>query len=176
MGIDRALSIRGWMAPEELQFLADHASNHQRIAEVGSWRGRSTAALADNTNGVVYAIDTWAGSPETDFDQEFIAGGPEWLYQDFLQHAAPNVVPVRMTSVDAAADFAAKGQTFDMIFIDGAHDYQSVRTDILDWYPLLEPGGLLCGHDYFTTVKEAVDELMEARTAAWTIWEMVEWR
>lgn len=159
------------MTPAELEFLAREAGKRKRIAEIGSWRGRSTAAIADNTEAVVYAIDTWAGSPETDFDPGFAAGGPEWLWGEFLLHKADNVIPVRMTSVDAAAYFAGRGDTFDMIFIDGAHDTESVKADIAAWRPLLEPGGLLCGHDYFTTVKEAVDASLAAREApGTTIW------
>lgn len=173
MGIERALGIQGWMSPEELRYLSEQAAKHKRIAEVGSWRGRSTAAISDSTDGVVFAVDTWAGSPETDFDPEFTAGGPEWLFDEFMRSAASNVTAIRMTSLDAAEYFRNRGETFDMIFIDGAHDVESVKADIGAWLPLLAEGGLLCGHDYFTTVQEAVDSLLKARPARGSIWEMV---
>jgi O-methyltransferase len=47
-------------------------------------------------------------------------------------------------------------------FIDGSHAYADAVQDIADWWPKIEPGGLLIGHDYghsqFTGVKQAVDE------------------
>jgi len=175
--IERADSIVGWMSIEELTWLARQARRHSRILEVGSWLGRSTAALSDNTEGVVYAVDTFLGSPETNDDPSW-KDHPEpwnWLWEEFKKNAAENIIPARMQSVEAAAMFAKAGETFDMIFIDGAHDTESVKADIKAWRPLLAPGGLLCGHDYFTTVKEAVDELIpRPMIAAGTIWKEAE--
>ena len=36
----------------------------------------------------------------------------------------------------------------DWAFIDGDHMYDGVRADILGWWPLIRPGGILSGHDY----------------------------
>jgi hypothetical protein len=48
-----------------------------------------------------------------------------------------------------------------MVFIDGAHDYESVKRDILTWSARLRPGGLLCGHDRNQPgVRRAIDELL----------------
>lgn len=41
-----------------------------------------------------------------------------------------------------------KDSTFDFVFIDGAHDYRSVRRDILQCWSKLCVGGLMVGHDY----------------------------
>jgi len=175
--ISRALTIKGWMTPDELTWLAGQAKTHEKIAEVGSWLGRSTAAIADNTQGIVFAIDTWMGSSETDFDPGFKAGGPEWLFGQFMENAADNVTPIRMESVEAAAYLARKKHLFDMIFIDGAHDMESVKADIEAWRPLLKEGGLFCGHDYCwpdtptTEVKKAVDQYFLVDTAS-SIWIM----
>lgn len=171
VGIDRALAIDGWMTQGELEWLAARAAEHDKIAEIGSWMGRSTAALADHTMGVVFAIDTWMGSDEPAHNAILSGKSKDWLFERFMENAATNVIPIRMESVAAAAYLGRKRHLFDMIFLDGAHDVESVKADIEAWRPLLREGGLFCGHDYFTTVKEAVDQYFPVDEAH-TIWIM----
>lgn len=165
MNIQRALSIPGWMADAELAYLAEAASKSTMIAEIGSWKGRSTRALAENTEGLVFAIDTWKGSAEPEHIAE-LTGKPEnWLYDTFLANMADlhNVCPHRETSQDAAERFARAGTRFDFIFIDASHDYENISADIRAWKPLLREGGILAGHDYqpaFTGIVQAVGELI----------------
>ena len=146
MNIENALAIQGWMDPHDLEWLAERAAAHSRIVELGCWRGRSTTCLADNTPGVVYAVDHWCGSEEHQ-----PVDAPK-LYQMFLDQmagyiASGKVIPTRASSTAAAAEFAARGLTFDMIFVDASHDYESVKADLAAWWPLVAPGGLFCGHD-----------------------------
>lgn len=168
--IAAALKVPGWMWEYELQWLADQATKYNKIVEIGSWRGRSTRALADNTPGTVTAVDGFVGSP---FDtpngmwpdmKAQLAGKPEdWVYNEFMQNTGylPNVRTFRMLSLDGAEHL--KDEQFDMIFIDAGHDYEHVKQDILAWRPLLASGGCFSGHDYFPGcpgVMQAVDELV----------------
>jgi predicted O-methyltransferase YrrM len=159
--IARALKVEGWMAEAELTYLAEKARNSSSVAEVGCWLGRSTLAMALNTQGVVFAIDTWMGSPE---HAGILEGKPEdWLYSEFLRNInrARNVIAIRMPSVEAAEAVGRVG--LDFVFIDAAHDYDSVKADILAWRPLLREGGILAGHDYYGDypgVAQAVNELV----------------
>lgn len=159
----------------ELNWLAEQASKHKLICEIGSWKGSSTRALADNTSGTVYAVDTFMGDIYTREDWEFRGNPPEWLYTEFIKNTSDlkNLVVVKMLSVDAAKEL--KDLRFDMIFIDAEHTYESVKSDILAWKPLLADGGLLCGHDFepgFPGVIQAVQELLPnaKATGAGTIW------
>jgi len=162
-GIDNALQIQGWMEESDLRWLAAHAALASRIVEVGCWRGRSTTCLADNTPGVVYAVDHWQGS------EEHQPVDAERLYKMFLDQmagyiSAGKVIPMRMPSVAAARELSAQSLTFDLVFIDASHDSDSVRADILSWKPLVAPGGLLCGHDAgYGPVMTALAELLPDR-------------
>lgn len=166
MNLQNALKIDGWMIESELKWLAEQAKNRKVIAEIGSWRGRTTRALADNTSGIVYAIDTWDGSEE---HQEFLKDKPkDWLYDEFLTNTRGlcNVCPTRGYSINVANCFKQSGFVwkFDMIFLDASHDYENVKNDILAWRPLLFNSGILCGHDYSDTwpgVKQAVHEIFQ---------------
>jgi predicted O-methyltransferase YrrM len=60
-------------------------------------------------------------------------------------------------SVEAAEMFEDK--SIDLVFIDAAHDYESVKADIEAWLPKVR--GVIAGHDYIPTypgVMRAVDE------------------
>jgi cephalosporin hydroxylase len=39
------------------------------------------------------------------------------------------------------------GRQFDFLFIDGDHEYHGVLEDLIQWYPLVRPGGLIAFHD-----------------------------
>jgi predicted O-methyltransferase YrrM len=53
---------------------------------------------------------------------------------------------IRKYSNQAAHDFA--DGSIDVVYIDGAHDYEAVKEDIALWFPKVKDGGVLCGHDY----------------------------
>ena len=52
----------------------------------------------------------------------------------------------KKSSLSAAATFDA--DSIDYVFLDAAHDYESVRADIAAWWPKIKPGGWFAGHDY----------------------------
>jgi predicted O-methyltransferase YrrM len=59
-----------------------------------------------------------------------------------------------MASLEAAQALNVQA---DLIYIDGAHDTESVYADIIAWYPHLAEGGVLCGDDWtWSTVILAV--------------------
>lgn len=162
MNIERSLATQGWLMESEATYLASVASKSRLIVEVGSWMGRSTCALAANAGeGMVFAVDTWKGSSE---HAGQLAAKPEgWLFSEFRRNTQGlPIVPVPLPSLDAAFLFAKTSIQFDAIFLDASHDYDSVKSDILAWTPLLRPNGILCGHDYdpphWMGVMHAVEE------------------
>lgn len=48
----------------------------------------------------------------------------------------------------------------DLIFLDGSHEYEDVKWECENYSKLVNPGGVLSGHDYniFEGVNKAVDE------------------
>jgi hypothetical protein len=41
-----------------------------------------------------------------------------------------------------------KNKYYDVVYIDGCHDYDCVKQDIELYYPKIKQNGFLCGHDY----------------------------
>lgn len=154
--------VTGWMSDVEKAWLAEQAHGRKAIAEIGCWMGVTTCVLADATEGTVYAVDTFLGSAE---HRELLAGKSEgFLYFRFKEHTAgrTNIIPCYMAST-AAVEMLHGNIRLDMVFIDAAHDYESVKADIIAWRKVLAPGGLLCGHDYDAGragVVRAVSELV----------------
>jgi predicted O-methyltransferase YrrM len=159
--ISYAVTVEGWMAPAELEYLASLAERSHCIAEIGSWRGRSTSVLAHHTPGIVVAIDTFQGSVE---HQPQLQGKPSsGVFHDFRANVSryDNIWPLIANSETAARIIAHGPMRFDLIFIDASHDYESVKADIWAWLPLLTPDGILCGHDYMRWgVKQAVRQFI----------------
>jgi SAM-dependent methyltransferase len=163
MNLERALKIPGFTYDVELEWLARQASKRKCVVEVGCWKGRSTRAMADNMPepNFLVAVDTWEGSAEDRHMEELKDKPDDWLEEQFRTNLEDlilegRVIPVPHKSVDAARQFSylpnlgwfGRSVEPDMIFIDGAHDYESVKADLLAWMPLLQPRGLLSGHDF----------------------------
>jgi len=170
----------GWMNSAELDWLTNNAQSRNRIVEVGAFLGRSTVALARSTKGEVWAIDDFRGPRENDEGRPVkLVLKPEQILETFQKNIA-SLANVRYIQTDHA-DYAnlpaewLRGKPEekpDMIFIDGDHEYESVKRDILVWKERLAPGGLLCGHDSnWPGVRSALNELLPGwRQEAGAIW------
>ena len=73
-------------------------------------------------------------------------------FQQVLKMLEPQVIHVKAFSNQAAPLLRERFERDDnfpeFIFVDGDHSYTGVRQDILDYYPLLAPGGVMAFHDY----------------------------
>ncbi len=173
--ITRAINIPGAhpAGPVYYKWLAEQASTRKNILEVGTWTGGSARAMADNTDGLVYAVDPLCGTPE--MARYFLGDYPEWLYDEFQKNmeGLTNIRLIRKFSLDAAEICRENNLKFDMIFLDGDHSYEAVKMDILAWHPLLTENGLFCGHDWgYTSVIAAVEETIGGHhlTGVDTVW------
>jgi hypothetical protein len=163
-----ALTIEGWMTPEELVWLAQTASVATSIVEVGCHLGRSTRVLADNTNGALLCVDDWYGARDAHVqDRDTIL--PRFI-NNLNSSASAQASRVTCWRVDHATvtpslireQFGSDFYT-DFTFIDGDHSYESVIRDISNWLPFLRAGGIISGHDYsasYPGVVRAVTELV----------------
>lgn len=57
LNLTKADNIDGFMYIDELCWLAEQAHEQANILEIGSWKGRSTRAMADNSKGHITVID-----------------------------------------------------------------------------------------------------------------------
>lgn len=168
VSISRALTIKGWMFHEELIWLAKTARGLRRIIEVGSYMGRSTVVMLDNSEAHLWCVDSWDCAYTT-------APAIRKGFLENTQDQKDRVTVLHMQSDEAAVQLMARygSGSFDMVFIDGGHGYEVVKADILDYTPLVRTGGIISGHDYSPVNRDvmiAVDELLEEFEVVKTLW------
>lgn len=157
--------IPGWFNMHEAyDQLLDNCQDGDEILEIGSFMGRSTAYLATNiiNSGKkvhLYALDTFQGSSEhSGLD---IDGG---FYETFKENCKAFllggiVTPIKSRSDDVNTLARFKDNHFQGIIIDGAHEYEAVMEDILNWWPKLKDGGSMIGDDMsLSSVQQAVQD------------------
>lgn len=150
-----AFDAHGWYIHHN-KFQSLISNNQVKVAiEVGSWLGASTRDIAKMLpeDGVIYSVDTWQGSVEHQPGASNYYIPNNLLFSQFLSnviHAGlqNKIIPVRLSSVEAALQLAPLNLKADFIYIDAAHDYESVKQDLYCWYPYLKEGGIFCGDDY----------------------------
>jgi hypothetical protein len=137
--------IEGWMTHPELQWLADNAAEMETVVEVGSWKGRSTHALATACKGKVFCVDNFKGSQgETDTTHREAVKGDVKRAFDKNTARFENIEVLHMDSMEAVKKFEPK--SIDMVFIDGDHCPEAAMRDLIAWAPVAKK--LFCGHDY----------------------------
>ena len=146
----RAESIPGWLTTGQARVLWDeaaHASPAGAIVEIGSHQGRSTVVLAAakvNASPPVVAIDPFIEGP--------MLGGMATRAK-FEKHirASGRAEQIRLV-VDKSTDVRpAWTEALSLLYIDGKHDYWTVRDD-LRWQKHVIAGGRILIHDCFSSV------------------------
>lgn len=159
-----ARCVEGWLMPGTADVLRARLSNGTRvIVEVGSWLGMSAHFLAQMApDAEIICIDTWEGSPEHEEDPHCAEMLPT-LYERFLANTwdlRSRLTPIRRESVNGLIVLASFGVEPDLIYIDAAHDYESVMADIKAARELF-PGAVLVGDDWgIPGVQSAASELL----------------
>jgi predicted O-methyltransferase YrrM len=142
----RARDIPGWLTEDQARRLHEEVASRgpgARVVEIGSHHGRSTIVLAAAGAHVV-AVDP--------FPEDWRYGGPgtEQVFRDNLTRAGvADRVEVRVTTSRQAR--AGWTSPVDVVYVDGKHDYWTVRDD-LRWSEHLAPDGVLLVHDAFSSL------------------------
>ena len=156
-------------------------------AEVGVCQGDTSAELLRRFPSLILnMIDSWQASPP---ESAYRRTGDRQARANTTAHLRNLAITLERTgfafdrrrilresSLAAAPRFA--DESLDFVFIDAAHDLESVRQDIAAWWPKVCVGGFLAGHDYGHRrfgVTAAVEELFPGRfevgsDTVWWVW------
>jgi len=150
--------LEGYFSTPKVQLLyrtVSGLSGPGEIAEIGSWKGKSTVALSlavkrAGRGETVYAIDHHRGIAEDTGLGTHTPHGSTWSpFLSAIDRAGVRdiVHPLRMSSLAGARWLAQHGIRLKFLLVDGAHDEDSVTKDLLTFFPLVLAGGLIALDD-----------------------------
>lgn len=166
----------GGMRMDELMMLCLLVRDRQpqRLVEIGTADGRTTLNLAlhapDDAEILTFDLPPKAPSAISE-------SGPDYRQLDiaepgglFRGHSlASKIHPIRQDST--TFDWSPYEGTVDFVFIDGAHDYASVRKDTENALRVVRPNGVILWHDYNNPVVDDVtvwlNELCQQLPLVW---------
>ena len=165
-------AIRGFFDFHEVYLdWATKAKDGDIFVEVGSYLGASACYFGTqikrmNKKVTLLCVDTWPSTYiHPDAQKTEIEAPFETFYANVRQSGLTKIiVPIRAESL-----WAAKFVSDDLsgVFIDGNHEYESVKSDLNAWFPKTKRGyGFFAGHDYSISwpgVIKAVDEFFHGK-------------
>jgi predicted O-methyltransferase YrrM len=140
----------------------------RKVLEIGTYDGNSALVLAANvaTDGEVVTVDLPPDFSVQDqgslafSEGEFNLTPRNELGRQYSGHALS--ARIRQVYGDSGKmDWSTLGGPFDLIFIDGCHTEDYVRSDTVNAMTQLRPGGVIAWHDYgmIPDVSRAVDRI-----------------
>jgi len=146
----RAQDVPGWLKRGQARILWDEAralGPGATVLEIGSHQGRSTVILGEalrDKDGTVLAVDP--------FVEGKLFGGLS-TREKFERNIAANDLG---QVVELVADYSTSlrptwDRPFDLLYIDGKHDYWTLSDD-LRWSTHLPEGGGIVIHDCFSSI------------------------
>jgi hypothetical protein len=136
------------------------------IIEIGTWKGGSALTMARHLEQLgldceILCVDTWLGALEmwTELEDPARHGslrlrhGYPTIYYTFLANITRaaqqhRVTPFPVPSITAAQWCALRGVRADLIYLDGSHEEEDVYQDLVTWWDIVKPRGVLFGDDW----------------------------
>jgi len=140
-----------------IRYLLPKSSHIVRFIEIGSYSGASFFEVCKAMQRMGIAYQAIAIEPN---------GQPQFL--EVIKGFRDNSVHLPLYSHEAAQQLAQRldqSNKPEFILIDGDHSYEGVLQDIIDYYPLLAPGGIMMFHDYLPEIDDNNREFIYAHHA-----------
>lgn len=126
----------------------------KRGAEIGVRTGKFSEILCTHVKGLkkLYSIDPWGLVAEDPISRDYLRkyGAPVFdkIYRQATRRLRkyPICEMIKKTSLEAVLDF--EYDCLDFVYIDGAHTFDYVMVDIIEWAKRVRKGGIISGDDY----------------------------
>lgn len=140
--------------------------NAETVVEVGCYVGMTTLSIAQAVpQAQIHCIDHFRGNEDDRLGEIAEKYGPDHIFKTFCRNMGDRLFRSVHPHAGTSSFMASLWPwPVDLVFIDAAHDYESVVQDIELWSKHVRKGGILCGHDFgvFAGVDRAVREIAPA--------------
>ncbi len=165
--IEKKVQIENWQYPDSISIFTKFITEKRPllIIELGSYLGWSAITMADicKQNSIetkILCVDTWLGSVEHwRKDQcnslskyNYFSNGTSTMFDSFCKNVISHDVQDYIIPLPNTTDMMFKLLSHysiksDIIYVDAAHEYESVLKDLTSYYTLLNEGGYIFGDD-----------------------------
>ncbi len=165
--------VEGYLTEDQGRLLWEFANRTPAdglIVELGAYKGKSTICLAQ-AGRRVWTFDSFEGEQLANLDDQ-LAAKPDHLSGNYRQALEENLAAAGVAdnvrifaqstheNPPSAADISTLHDGVDLLFVDAAHDYESVSADIARWEWRMRPEGTIILDDCnFEGVAQVVSEL-----------------
>ena len=103
--------------------------------EIGVAKGDNAVDMLKNWDlEILHLVDNYSLTPEN--------------FKDALEAMFPYKHKIEWHKDDSAkVSEGFKNESLDFVYVDGGHDFKSVKKDLELWTPKVRKGGVVCGHD-----------------------------
>eukprot|EP00922_Rhytidocystis_sp_ex-Travisia-forbesii_P058532 GHVS01086528.1.p1 GENE.GHVS01086528.1~~GHVS01086528.1.p1 ORF type:complete len:366 (+),score=42.85 GHVS01086528.1:184-1281(+) len=130
------------------------AEGKRRGVELGVYKGEFARTMLYNWPSAeeYILVDLWSKQSDyQDVANDSLTEDAESVMVEALRRLQPWEEKVRVCrDFTTACAELFPDEYFDFVYIDARHDRHSVALDLEDWWPKLNVGGIMAGHDYVT--------------------------
>jgi hypothetical protein len=132
-------------------------------AETGVANGRYSVVLCQSIPNLhLLCVDPWKAYDRISQEKQ----------DQRRKNAIAALTPFNCTFIEKPSMEAVREipeNSLDFVFIDGAHQFDYVMMDIIEWSKRVRQGGIVSGHDYYSFYQAGVVQAVNAYTYAHNI-------
>ena len=171
--------VPGWFTDEHAAVLDKLIQENEvsQVIEIGSYLGKSAVFFGSRVLETL-CIDPFVMWPDGRNNGDAMRDGGEDFFGKFKENIinarshGPNLASIKVVRKTSEAAFHDNLELYaDLIYVDGQHDYVSVKNDLLMWSRRAKK--VICGDDYdenWPELQRAVDEVFPDRIIEGRIW------
>lgn len=161
--------------PHGFEVFASWIKKDSIMAEIGSYMGESAEVFLNSGNiKMLFCIDPWVGGYDNSDGTSFTDMNKVEKLFDYNMSKYNNYVKIKQSSLEAVKMFP--DHFFDLVYIDGNHQYEAVLQDLRIWIPKIKPGGWCTGHDFGGFFSPVTNALLDYfKEMPWSLFNDTSW-